>query len=155
MVFPLGCYGVTCWWTACRVFRVILLCRFQRWYLFKFRRWVVDSKRGEVFVRSDQKRFRSDLLCDLIQSVTSIEAICTRAHYSLVATRAWTNGSRNAWVLQYAVLRQLIVSVWKIWTSLNSRLSGYHWTRPSRIVDQHVSKSTYGKWKFVLKWWLL
>lgn len=135
--------------------RVILLCRFQGWYLFKFRRRVVDSKRGKLFVRSSRKSLYSDFQCDFIQSVNSVQTICTGATTGSEPS-VNTNGTRrNAWVLQYAVLRQLIVSVWKIRTSLNSRLSASRWTRLSRIAGQHVSKSTYGKWKFVLKWWLL
>lgn len=154
MVLPLGCYGVTCWLDRVpRFSRVILLCRFQGWYLFKFRRRV----RTQSVVNSSPEAAEKPSIqtCSVnLFKVSTRSTFCTQA--TVCSESSVNNGPRwNAGVLQCAVLRQLLGGVWKIWTSFNSRLLACCWIGLSRIVGQYVSKSTYRKWKFVLKWWLL
>lgn len=141
-------------WTACRVFPCHFAVSISRLIFVQVSPPCSDSKRGELFARTGRKSFYSKLQCEFIQSVNFGERFAPPA--TVCSEPSVNNGPRwNAWVLQCAVLRQLIGRVWKIWSSFNLRLPGCRWIGPSRIVGQYVSKSTYSKWKFVLKWWLL
>ena len=71
MVFPPGCYGVTCWWTACRVFPCHFAVSISRLIFVQVSPPSLDSKRGKVFARSGRKPFYSDLQCEFIQRVNS------------------------------------------------------------------------------------
>lgn len=133
--------------------RVILLCRFQGWYLFKFLRRVRTQSVVKSSPEAAEKASIQNCSANFFK-VSTWSTICTRA--TVCSEPSVNNGPRwNAWVLQCAVLRQLIGRVWKIWTSFNLRLLACCWTGLSRIVGQYVSKSPCCKWKFVLKWWLL